>query len=254
VGDRFETHIRALMKKLTVAADPDIVEGLAQEVISQRPVEVVAELMSALGRLAQEESARIIYIAVMRLSMDPNGTFPQEMKEAAYGQLASRGEAALARYLLPTPPYREIADSDMPRDLDLEKMTLGMRKWKARGHARDFLGRLAKDRNPHVFRILLGNPRITEDDVVAWAARRPNMAHLQLEVALHRRWAVRPRIHEALARNPYTPAHLAAAYMPLLPSALLKTIRTDGSLHPLVRDAARDVLAIRRPGEGEGEE
>jgi hypothetical protein len=244
VREQYEFRVRQLMKKLTVAADPGIVEGLSAELLSQRPTEVLAELLSALGRMAQEEHARIIYTGVVRLCLSADKV-PQPVKEGIYSILAARGEGALARYLLPVPARREVDETDMPRDLELEQMTLGMRKWKARGHARELLMRLSRDRDPAVFRILLGNPRLTEDDVLAWTARRPTMPQLQLEVAAHRSWSTRPRIQEALVRNPYTPTHVAAAFVPLLSSKQLRIVHEDGSLHVLVREAARDVMTLR---------
>ena len=136
----------------------------------------------------------------------------------------------------------------MPHDPEVEDMPLGMQKWKARLHNRDLLMRLAKTGDPDVVRILLDNSRVTELDVVTWAARRPVPSAVLLLVARHRRWSLAARVQEALARNPYTPVHVAASFMPLFPAGLLKKIRDDASLHELVRGAAVDVLKLRYPG------
>ncbi len=124
-------------------------------------------------------------------------------------------------------------------------MPLGMNKWKARLHDRHLLLRLGREGDPLVLRILLDNPRILGEDVVQWAARRPTPQECIMLIARHRRWALRPKVQEAVTRNPYSPVHVAASYMPVLNSRLLRDIEQDGSLHPLVREAAAENLRVR---------
>lgn len=241
----YEIRIRQLMKKLSVVPDPGMVEGLARELLTERPVEMLAELVSGLGRLALEQDARIIYSSVVRLSLSGEEDIPQQVREEIYSVLAARGEGSLVRYLLPLPPQRQAADIDMPRDPVLDEMTLGMRKWKARGRSKDLLLRLSRDRDPTVIRVLLDNPLLTEDDVVRFAARRPALPDMLMAISIHRKWSLSGRVLEALARNPYTPTHVAAAFMPLFAGHLLRRIQDDSTLHPLVREAAFDVTRLR---------
>lgn len=243
----YEKRVRQLMKKLAVVPDPGLVEYLARELLSERPSEVLAELVSTLGRMAQAEQARIVYCGVMRLCLSEDD-LPPNVREDVYSVLAARGESALVRYLLPLPPLKQAAEIDFPRDPKLDEMALGTRKWKARLHDRDLLARLSRDANPSVVEILLDNPKITEDDVVRWAARRPARASALLKLAIHRKWSLRPKVQEAIARNPFAPGHVAASFMPLFGTRLLKQIANDRSLHELVCGAARDVLELRQGG------
>ncbi|MGD8863380.1 MAG: hypothetical protein PVI30_25425, partial [Myxococcales bacterium] len=51
--------------------------------------------------------------------------------------------------------------------------SLGERKALARRNDRDLITRVLRDPHPDVIRILLGNPALTEEDVVRLCARRP---------------------------------------------------------------------------------
>jgi hypothetical protein len=245
VSNPYETRVAQLVKKLSVVPDPGLIEHLVRELLAERPSEVLAELMSTLGKMAQDEHARVAYCGVMRLCLS-NEELPPNVREEVYSILAARGEGSLVRYLLPLPPLRQAAEIDFPGDPFLDEMTLGMRKWKARLHDRDLLARLSKDKNPSVVLILLDNPKTLERDIVVWAARRPARASALLSLAVHRKWSLRPKVQEAIARNPYAPAHVAASFIPLFPTLLLKQIRLDGMLHGVVRAAAEDILEFRK--------
>jgi len=237
-------RIDDVLRRLTVVSQPILVEGLARELLAERPVEFLAELLACLGRRTSEERSRVVYSTVLRLALDQDG-IPSSVREELYSTMAVRGQEALVRFLLPVVPRRKAGPGELPHDPQLDDMPLGTRKWKARMHDRELLLRLARHGDPSVVAILLDNPRVTEADVIAWVARRPALESNQLLVARHRIWSSRPRIQEALARNPYTPTHLAAALLPLLPRPLLREIAMDGSLHVLVREAAREVDRLR---------
>jgi len=236
------------VRKLSALPDPGLVERVAREVLSERPIEILAELLSTVGRMAQEERVRAVYMGIMRLCLSPaeEDELPLHVREEVYSILAARGEGALVRYLLHLPPVRTYNDRDEAYDPVLDDMSLGMKKWQARLHDRNLLLRLGRDGDAAVVSNVLNNPRITEDDVLLMAARRPVHQRTIMVIARHLRWSLRPRIQEAVARNPYSPAHAAAALMPLLVSRLLTRIRDDANLHHLVREAALEVLALRR--------
>lgn len=243
-----DQRIDDTLRKLTVVSQPILVEGLARELLRERPVEFLAELISSLGRRATEERARIVYMGVFRLALQPE-SIPDQVRQDIYSVLAGRGEGALVRHFLPVAAARSSSEVLGPHDPALEDMTLGMRKWKARLHDREFLLRLGRQYDPAVLAVLLDNPLLTEADVVTWTARRPGHAGCLTLIASHRKWSVRPQIQAALARNPYTPTHIAAALMPLFTRATLREIADDGTLHPLVRAAANEVLVLRSVGE-----
>ncbi len=240
-----EVRIRQLVRRLANVADPQLVEALAREILSERPVELLAELLATLGRRGREERGRLVFCAVVRICLAP-GEVPEDVRQQVYSALAARGEASLVRYLLPLPALRKPRDGDRTPDPVIEDMPLGMKKWKARLHSRELLLRLARDGDPSVVGILLDNPLVTEDDVVTWSARRPTSPQLLLLVARHRRWSLSPRVQEAIARNPYSPVHVAAAYLPLLTDTVLQKIRSGSSTHEIIRQAATELLGLRR--------
>lgn len=121
-------------------------------------------------------------------------------------------------------------------------LTLGERKSLARKPRRAMLGRIAQDPHPDVIRQLLGNPALTEADVIAMVARRPVPRATLLEVAASARWTERPRVRLALVRNPYTPTHVAVSYVRGLALQELREIVDASELPSVVRSVARTLL------------
>ena len=83
-----------------------------------------------------------------------------------------------------------------------------------------------------VIRNLLCNSKLVEADVVRIAALRPVALATLVEVARSERWTTRPRVRAALARNPYTPAHLAIKMVSSLSLGDLRAMTGDPDLHP----------------------
>jgi hypothetical protein len=108
------------------------------------------------------------------------------------------------------------------------------------------LEKLLRDPHPLVLRQLLGNPRLTEDDVVRLAARRPLHEAIVETLAESPRWLRRPRIRLTLLLNPGTPEQVS---MPLLAVCtrceLLEVVH--GVDAPLALRAAAQELLERSP-------
>ncbi len=242
--DPHAQRIQQLLRQLSAIPDANVLERIAHEVLSERPVALLADFLCTLGRLARDEKVRVIYTAIVRLCIGGNEP-GDDIREELYSAVSELGQGAYVRFLLPLPPARSHFDGDSPYDPVLEDMSLGMKKWRARLQDRHLLSRLAREGDVRVMAILLDNPRVVEEDVVTWAARRPMRADALLAVAAHRRWSLRPKIQEAVARNPYSPAHVAASYMPVFSSKLLRMIENDASLHELVREAASENQSLR---------
>ncbi|MBK8173410.1 MAG: hypothetical protein IPK60_24175 [Sandaracinaceae bacterium] len=116
-------------------------------------------------------------------------------------------------------------------------LSLGERKSLARTHNRDLIARVLRDPSADVMRILLGNPRITEDDVVRLCARRPQSGRVLMEVFRHTRWVTRYRVRTALVRNPYTPLEIALQLVPHLTSQDARMVAQSQDLDTTLRDA-----------------
>ena len=126
-------------------------------------------------------------------------------------------------------------------------LTLGERKSLARKPSREALERLFLDPDPQVTRQLLQNPRVTENDVIALAARRPAHQAVLAEVVRHPRWAPRPRVRMALIQNPYAPPELVTPLVALLRRQELEQVLQATDLAAVVRATATEFLARRPP-------
>jgi hypothetical protein len=102
-----------------------------------------------------------------------------------------------------------------------------------------------------VLRNLLGNPRLTEDDVVRLVARRPLREAIIAELVQRPEWLLRPRVRMTILHNPYTTCHIALALIALCRRDELADIVENTALHPVLRSSARELLD-RRPPLGPG--
>lgn len=127
------------------------------------------------------------------------------------------------------------------------ELTVGERRSLARQPNRRAFERLLRDPHPLVLRNLLGNPRLTEDDVLRLAAKRPLRESLTHELVQRPQWLLRPRIRLTLLHNPYTSSQLALALLVLCKRDELAEILENTSLHPVLRTAARELLDRRPP-------
>ena len=166
-----------------------------------------------------------------------------------YRLARERGEDAVVQILVTARPQRgPVPAQQVPGDQQLSRLTLGQRKFLARGHDRFRLERLLLDPEPAVLRNLLRNPSLVEADVVRLAARRPvREVHAS-------RWGQRYRVRLALVLNPYTPPDLSMKLLGLMLYKDLKLASRDGNLHVIVREQATRLLKQRRPASSSAEE
>ena len=118
-------------------------------------------------------------------------------------------------------------------------LSLGERKSLARRRDRDLIARVLLDPHPDVIRILMGNPTVTEADVVRLCARRPISSDVLREVFKSARWHMRYQVKVALALNPYTPLDVALQLLPHLTLQDQHRVRRSEDLPPALRRACR---------------
>jgi hypothetical protein len=126
-------------------------------------------------------------------------------------------------------------------------LTLGERKSLARKPDRALLERLVNDPHPDVIRRLLVNPRLTEDDVVRVAAKRPGRAEVLAAIARDPKWLHRPRIRLALLLNPDMPLDLAVPIAALLRRNELKLVAEYTYIHATLRTVCMEHYKRRVP-------
>ncbi len=174
-----------------------------------------------------------------------------EVLAEVYRLAGDEENEAVKRLLTVATPRRGPLEShQVPSNLEMSRITLGRRKYLARGQNRGHLDRLLLDSDPSVVGNLLRNPRLVEQDVVRLAARRPARDIIQREL-YSSRWGARYKVRLALISNPYTPSDISIKLTGFLLRKDLRMIKRDHALHPLVRaEAERLLLAKEMPGDG----
>lgn len=241
------------LKSVPTLKEMQLRAGLVGAEIASYPESEVADALEHISMLAEQadERAREVLSAAMLLLTDPAR---EELVSSLRAEAHARGLFALARLLrrrsgirdgaheVPEPGIRHPNESRYGRPL-----TLGERKSLARNQNRDMLDRLLRDPHPHVIRNILANPRITEDDIVRLAAKRPTFPDIQAEIAKSPKWSVRQRVRMAIVQNPYTPPSIAVPILSLLVRPELGQVAAATDIPPIVRGAALELLDRRPP-------
>ena len=221
----------------------------------------VGLLCERLELLASEDAVRLLHDAHLGASLgapDSQSVFLALGWALFEPRLASRrvelGNAArneelhhVADFVSP-PIDAEAPPEDKRRVPDFGRgrpLTLGERKSLARTNDRSLIQRVVRDPHPDVVRILLGNPALTEDDVIRICAARPNHPDVLQTVYRNRRWVVRYRPRNAIVRNPDTPLDTALLLAPLLRNPELKEAATSSELAPPLRLSCKAILKMR---------
>ncbi|MCG8417815.1 MAG: hypothetical protein MJE77_07710 [Proteobacteria bacterium] len=214
-------------------------------------VDALAALVSRATRRNDADYLLALECLIAMLS-DP-ALLPYQSRAALYAAAKERGHDAIRRLLFEISPdlspgatlagpaetstgERSVVPTGRP-------LTLGERKSLARAHQRDLLSHLLRDPHPDVIRILLGNPHLTEADVLSLASRRPASGAALSEIAASQRWIARYPVKRALVKNPYTPLVLAIRLATTLRPGDLRDVAGDPRLNTLLREHAAGLVA-----------
>lgn len=225
--------------------------ALAQR-LNEYSAEEITEILQSLCKKAIEKDERC---KEALLSFVDFNIIIKELGNAKLGEIymiAQKRHYQPVVRLLSRPPCQEglkELNNESLSDSLFDDVPLGARRYLAKGSDKNLLSRLLKDPNPMVIRNLLRNPRITEQEVLKIASKRPNSAAVLKEISLSKKWIVRYSIKIALVRNPYTPPDIAIKLLHLLMEQDLKEISHDSFLHPQVRETAKSLLDIKEKEE-----
>jgi hypothetical protein len=187
---------------------------LRHTLLSKGPTEVADLFTVAMSTTESRLPGHGVFLQAMSLALADETC--DGLREAARAVLESRDQGALAQALR-RDPVAEAAETQRIPDFGKGRtLSLGERKSLARRNDRDLIARVLRDPHPHVIRIVLGNPGLTETDVVRLCARRPVSTEVLLEVFRSARWMVRYPVKVALALNPYTPIDISLQLAPHL--------------------------------------
>jgi len=161
------------------------------------------------------------------------------LREATRAVLEGRNQLALALALRRDPLTEDAETQRIPDFGKGRTLTLGERKSLARRNDRDLIARVLRDPHPHVIRIVLGNPGLTETDVVRLCARRPVSTEVLREVFRNPRWIVRHAVKVAIVLNPCTPIDVSLQIAPHLNGPDLRRVVAAEDLSESLREACR---------------
>jgi len=196
--------------------------------------------------VAEAPSLELLRETVLLVLAEGGATreLPYPLVETLYAAASERGDDLLMKLLRTPTSQQSMADPAAALPRNVGEIPLGVRRSLAKGAEKPMLERLLLDPDLLVIRHLLDNPRITEEQVIRIASRRPIPASTLSEVARSPRWRSRSRVRVALARNPYCPTGVALRILGSLP---LRELRSDGTLHDEIRRHAAEELARRDP-------
>jgi hypothetical protein len=217
-------------------------------VSAERAVRTLVGLLQR-GKAGQDVGCSLALESLVAMLGDDE-LLPYATRASLYATAKELGHLAIARFFFDASPNQRGDSAGSANGLVPEwkptpsgrALTLGERKSLARGHRRDVLRTVLRDPHAEVIRILLGNPTLTESDVLLIASRRPCESETLAVLASDTRFGTRYTVRRALVKNPYTPAHLAIRLLTSMRRTDLATIAEDRQLAEVVREQARALL------------
>jgi hypothetical protein len=215
--------------------------------IQERPPSAIGHDLAALCEDAErlEERAKEAQVAfVMLLAQRGREPWAEGLRRLA----SQHGYGSLERILriFPIPRSEEEATPTVNRGPNTGP-TLGERKFLARRPDRRSFERLLTDPHPQVLRQLLGNPHLTEMDVVSLLTLRPARASTVQAVAEFPDWLVRSKVRMAALFCPATPSYISVPLIALLTRPELVELVESPSVHGMLRTTALERLERHPP-------
>jgi hypothetical protein len=169
-----------------------------------------------------------------------------ELLERLRCQAEARHLLSLSRLVRRAPPPavhdRPAHELPVPDYGTGRELTVGERKSLARSPNRRAFDRLLGDPHPLVIRQLLQNPRLTENDVVRMAARRPARLGVLEAIAQNGRWLSQPRVRLAVLFNPGSPAAMSMPLLAVCTRNELAEVLRSSDASGVLRNAARELF------------
>ena len=104
---------------------------------------------------------------------------------------------------------------------------------------------LSRDASSMVARAVIGSPKLTEDDIISYAASSLTHEDVLRFIADSRQWTANRQVVNALVLNPRTPPPAAIRFLKSYQTSELRALTQNRSLSAAVRQEARRLLAQR---------
>jgi len=104
---------------------------------------------------------------------------------------------------------------------------------------------LSRDAASMVARAVIASPKLTEDDIVSYAASSLTHEDVLRFIAESRQWTANRQVVNALVLNPRTPPPAAIRFLKSYQTNELRALTQNRSLSAAVRQEARRLLAQR---------
>ncbi len=236
---RTERHVDGLLNLLVSVVDPEVRLHRFGEHLRTRPVEEAAWSLAYLQERVIRGDHRAHRVGLGLLEEGRLGrVVPAHKLRAAAEILRRRGHSSAG--LFGDEAGRNVSGEGniLPRP----KEPVGYRISIARKALAGAIERLLFDPDARVVRVLLGNPRLTEPEVLKLAASRRAHAEALKAIARDDRWIVRYPVKVALANNPATPMRIVLGLLPYLMCQNLREL-SAGASRDEVRAQAAALLA-----------
>jgi hypothetical protein len=237
---RTERDADGLVNLLVALTDPELRLHRFGEHLAARPADEAAWVMAYMHERVARGDGRAQRVAVGLLDKGRLArVFPTDQLEVVAALLRERGHASAA--LFGRDPSRATDNDEVAQR---PKEPVGYRISLARRAMSGALERLLLDPDPRVVRVLLGNPRLAEADVLKLASSRRANSEVLETVAQDDRWVVRYRVKVALVNNPGTPTRVVLGLLPYLMRQDLRDVSVSAT-RAEVRDHAAAIMAQR---------
>jgi hypothetical protein len=223
-------------------ADPELRLFRFAEHLKERTPEEAAWTIAALwDRVAAgERLAQAVCLGLLDAKRLARVLESDHLK-GAQAILEANGHGSAGLFVPTNPRWDAQGDETVPRP----KEPVGFRISQARQPVARVLERLLLDPDARVVRAILGNPRLTEAEVVKLAASRRAAPEVLEVIAQDDRWIARYPVKMALANNPTSPTRVVLGLLPYLLYQDLRALAV-GSSRAEVREQASRLLS-RRP-------
>ncbi|MFK7986920.1 MAG: hypothetical protein AB8I08_12925 [Sandaracinaceae bacterium] len=233
-----------MSRRIAAIADPEMRVRYLASTLRDLPVGRIADVLTVAVSGAETrdpELSPLMLALCVALASPELARRRSGLVRAAIEQ----GQHDTANLLQPRPAARESERTQDVPDFGFGRaVSLGERKSLARRRDRDLLARVIRDPSPDVIRILLGNPALTEDDVVRMCARRPIHPDVLREVYLQLRWIVRYPVRRTIVRNPFAPLDMALPLCTLLNRQDAREVAASPELDLALRERCARVAGI----------